>query len=106
MSYRCHCASRDLCGHRHCSIRPFQRLWELLHNRKHYSGAWWASVREARDGVLIVLRAGPGDETLTPEDAKFWAEYLLAVEQLSVKLDRDYVRFIESRDYGGLRGTA
>jgi hypothetical protein len=106
MIYRCHCKHLTLCGARDCAIRPIERLYTLCKNPKRYSAAWWAAIREARDGALIVLRAGPGDCTPTPEDAEFWAKYLLRVEQISGKLDRGFLRFIESRDYGGLRGTA
>jgi hypothetical protein len=103
---KCHCACRDLCGHRHCPIRPIERLYTLWRNPKRYSSSWWAAIREARDGALIVLRAGPGDQAPTSEDAQFWAAYLLQVEQVSVKLDRGYLRFIESHAYAGQVGHA
>lgn len=102
---RCHCACRDVCGHADCPIRPFVRLFALIKEPRRDSAQWWAATRESRDGVLAVLRAGP-DQTLEADDARFWADYLKSIERLSVKLDRDYIRFIESRGYSGLRGTA
>lgn len=103
---KCHCACRDLCGHKHCPIRPFVRLFSLLRNPQRNSASWWQLTREARDGVLAVLRHGPIDATVTPEDAKFWAQYLSAMLRLSARLDREYLLYVASHDYGGLRGTA
>jgi hypothetical protein len=104
-AFRCHCACRDLCRHEHCQVRPFVALFALMSDGDLTSSDWWYAVRRARDGVLAVLRAGP-DHSLNEGDARFWAEYLAAVERLSAKLDRDYAVFRSQRHHGQRRGTA
>lgn len=109
-SYRCYCnctvCGASLCRAAHCPIRPFARLYDLYRKRdpKLSEATWWAQVREARDGTLIVLRAGP-DHTLDAEGRQWWADALAEVEAWSVRLEAAYQRYAIAQTYP-LMGTA
>jgi hypothetical protein len=100
-----HCQCCRDCGSK-CALAPFLKLFDLITHSAIDSISWWESIRSTRDEVLALMLKGPADPVVSPDDMQFWRDYQTRLERLSARLDRDYVRFVESRMHSAWRGTA